>query len=61
MKLLLPPFQVQLVAPSLLDEAHDLIVEPGVDAIVRLGQFIGDKLYSVDFACHCPCHPDRRL
>ena len=35
-----------LEAPDLLDDDEDLVVEPCVEAVLRLGQFIGDKLYS---------------
>ncbi len=52
---------LKLEEPSLLDEADELVVEAVVDAIIRLGQFIGDKQYTIDFVCQCPCHPDRRL
>lgn len=56
-----PPAKLELVEASILDDASDLVVEASFDAVVRLGQFIGDKQYSVDFAAQCPCHPDRRL
>jgi len=46
---------------GVLDEDTELVVEAEVDAIVRLGMFIGDKVYHTDFACQCPCHPDRRM
>ena len=55
------PKPVTLSEASMLDDNTDLIVEPEVDAIVRLGMFIGDKVYNTDFACQCPCHPDRRM
>lgn len=55
------PKPVTLSEASMLDDNADLIVEPEVDAIVRLGMFIGDKVYNTDFACQCPCHPDRRM
>jgi len=41
---------------TMLDDAGDIIVEPTVDAIVILGQFIGEKQYSSDIY-QCPCHP----
>jgi hypothetical protein len=46
---------------TLLDDSESVAAEATVDAVVRLGQFIGDKKYSVDFVCQCPCHPDKRL
>ena len=52
---------VSMVAASVLDDADDVVTEPSVDAVVRLGQFIGDKKYTVDFVCQCPCHPDKHL
>ena len=74
---------VQLAAlqeASVLDEDTELVVEAAVDAVTRLGMFIGDKVhpahpapchtlrhitalqvYHTDFACQCPCHPDRRM
>eukprot|EP00092_Neocalanus_flemingeri_P000749 GFUD01000793.1.p1 GENE.GFUD01000793.1~~GFUD01000793.1.p1 ORF type:complete len:1909 (+),score=561.12 GFUD01000793.1:540-5729(+) len=52
---------VTLEKASLLDEDTELVVEAEVDAIVKLGMFIGDKVYHTDFACQCPCHPDRRM
>lgn len=45
----------------LLDKDEEVFVEPTVDAVVRLGQFIGDKQYTVDFVGHCSCHPEKRL
>jgi len=45
----------------MLDDDSELIVEAEVDAIVKLGMFIGDKVYTTDFASQCPCHPDRRM
>ena len=56
-----PPADLRLEAPDLLDDDADLVAEAEVDAIVKLGQFIGDKQYAVDFVCQCSCHPDRRL
>ncbi len=56
-----PSSPLRLRPAGLLDDTSDLVVEPAVDAAVRLGQFIGDKQYSVDFVCQCPCHPDKRL
>ena len=41
---------------TMLDEATDVVVEPCVDAIVILGQFIGEKQYTADIY-QCPCHP----
>ena len=55
------PATVTLEKPSMLDEDTELVVEAEVDAIARLGMFIGDKFYHTDFACQCPCHPDRRM
>lgn len=55
------PAKVTLESPSILDEDTKLVVEAEVDAIVKLGMFIGDKVYHSDFACQCPCHPDRRM
>jgi len=52
---------VTLESPSILDDDVDIVVEAEVDAIVKLGMFIGDKVYHTDFACQCPCHPDRRM
>ena len=46
---------------GILDDDSELVVEAEVDAIVKLGMFIGDKVYSTDFASQCPCHPDRRM
>ena len=46
----------ELVKSSILDESSCLIVEPVVDAIIKLGQFIGDKLYTTNIY-NCPCHP----
>ena len=42
---------------SLLDSDEQLVVEAEVDAIIKLGMFIGDKVYNTDFASQCPCHP----
>jgi len=55
------PATVTLEQPSMLDADTDMVVEAMVDAVVRLGMFIGDKVYHTDFACQCPCHPDRRM
>jgi hypothetical protein len=46
----------ELVNPSMLDSNKVLVVEPTVDAIIKLGQFIGDKQYSTNIY-DCPCHP----
>ena len=55
------PATVTLESPSILDDDNEIVVEAEVDAIVKLGMFIGDKVYHTDFACQCPCHPDRRM
>jgi len=55
------PDQVVLEVPDILDSDQEIIVEPSVDAILLLGQFIGNKVYTTDFVCQCPCHPDRRM
>jgi len=55
-----PPPKMHLAEPTLLDVPEDLLIEPEVDAVVTLGQFIGDKQYSMDFVCQCPCHPDKK-
>ena len=55
------PATVTLEKASMLDDDTELVVEAEVDAIVKLGMFIGDKVYHTDFACQCPCHPDRRM
>jgi len=47
---------VDTAQATMLDEAGDIIVEPTVDAIVILGQFIGEKQYTSD-TYQCPCHP----
>ena len=52
---------LELAEAGLLDDPAKVVLEPTVDAVVRLGQFIGDKLYNVDFVCQCPCHPDKSL
>jgi len=54
------PAPVRLEAADILDLDTQLVVEPSVDAILRLGHFIGDKQYTQDFVCQCPCHPERR-
>ena len=45
-----------LTAATILDINDDVMVEPHVDAVVILGQFIGDTQYSSDIY-QCPCHP----
>ena len=55
------PATVTLEKASMLDDDTELVVEAEVDAIVKLGMFIGDKVYHTDFACQCPCHPDWRM
>ena len=49
-----PPFIRK--AATILDDPEDIVVEPNVDAIVILGQFIGEKQYSADIY-QCSCHP----
>jgi hypothetical protein len=49
---------VSLEKAGILDEAEHVATEANPDAIVRLAQFIGEKQYTVDFACQCTCHPD---
>lgn len=51
--------EVSCEEPTILDEPEDLVVECQVDAVIKMGQFIGDKMYTSDFVCQCPCHPDR--
>ncbi len=60
-RLFAPSPMITLRPPRLLDLPEVLLVEPTPDAIIRLGQFIGDKQYSVDFVCQCSCHPDKRI
>ena len=55
------PSMTVFSAANMLDDDSELIVEAEVDAIVKLGMFIGDKVYTTDFASQCPCHPDRRM
>ena len=55
------PSSISFSEAKMLDADDDLIVEAEVDAIVKLGMFIGDKVYTTDFASQCPCHPDRRM
>lgn len=55
------PARTQFSEPSLLDSDEELVVEAEVDAIIKLGMFIGDKVYTTDFASQCPCHPERRM
>jgi len=55
------PEPVKLEEPDILDSDQEIIIEASVDAILLLGQFIGNKVYTTDFACQCPCHPDRRM
>lgn len=45
-----------LTRATILDDSSLLVVEVSVDAIVKLGQFIGDKQYSTN-VYDCPCHP----
>jgi len=55
------PEEVKLGPADILHSDDEVIVEASVDAILILGQFIGNKQYTTDFVCHCPCHPDRRM
>jgi hypothetical protein len=45
-----------LTKATILDDSSLLAVEVTVDAIVKLGQFIGDKQYGSN-VYDCPCHP----
>ena len=55
------PATLQFSEVRMLDDDDQVMVEAEVDAIVKLGMFIGDKVYTTDFASQCPCHPDRRM
>ena len=55
------PERIVFSEASMLDSDSELVVEAEVDAIIKLGMFIGDKVYTTDFASQCPCHPDRRM
>ena len=39
-----------------LADENEILVDPAVDAVIKLGQFIGDKQYTQDFMPQCPCH-----
>eukprot|EP00088_Acartia_fossae_P059548 TRINITY_DN7079_c0_g1_i12.p1 TRINITY_DN7079_c0_g1~~TRINITY_DN7079_c0_g1_i12.p1 ORF type:complete len:315 (-),score=51.66 TRINITY_DN7079_c0_g1_i12:586-1470(-) len=55
------PEPLKLEPFDILHDDSEVLVEPSVDAILLLGQFIGNKFYTTDFVCQCPCHPDRRM
>ena len=55
------PVRAEVTEATLLDSPTETFVEATVDAVVRLGQFIGDKQYGLDFVYQCSCHPDRSL
>ena len=42
---------------TILDENSEIIVEPNVNAVAILGQFIGERRYEVADIYQCPCHP----
>jgi len=42
---------------TLIDPNNSVIVEPNVNAIAILGQFIGERRYEVADIYQCPCHP----
>ena len=42
---------------TMLDGNDVVIVEPNVNAIAILGQFIGERRYDVADIYQCPCHP----
>ena len=42
---------------TILDDNNIVIVEPKVNAITILGQFIGERRYDVADIYQCPCHP----
>ena len=42
---------------TLIDSNNSVIVEPNVNAIAILGQFIGERRYEVADIYQCPCHP----
>ena len=42
---------------TIIDENDIVIVEPSVNAIAILGQFIGERRYEVADIYQCPCHP----
>lgn len=35
---------------------QDIYVDPKTEAILRLGEFIGDKKYEKDYIPKCSCH-----
>lgn len=42
---------------TMMDGNDVVIVEPNVNAIAILGQFIGERRYDVADIYQCPCHP----
>ena len=42
---------------TIIDSNKSVIVEPNVNAIAILGQFIGERRYEVADIYQCPCHP----
>ena len=42
---------------NIIDSNNSVIVEPNVNAIAILGQFIGERRYEVADIYQCPCHP----
>ena len=42
---------------TIIDGNDIIIVEPNVNAIAILGQFIGERRYEVADIYQCPCHP----
>ena len=42
---------------TITDENEIVIVEPNVNAIAILGQFIGERRYEEADIYQCPCHP----
>ena len=55
------PVLIHTETASEMDDDDEVVVEAMVDAVERLGTFIGAKQYRQDFVCQCPCHPDRRM
>jgi len=52
---------LSLVPVDPFAQDSDVFCKPRVDAIMRLGEFIGDNIYEKDYIPLCSCHRNMEI